>query len=155
MDHFRGFQDPAYIIPGAPDFPGHPQQIRGIDPPFIVPTGFLTEIIAVIRSEFATQTQFICGQYSDVKRSYAEVSKQLREHGVQFGARLDGIKGDMGQFHGNQVAITTALTERSDSLESATKASLNALDSKMASVVEAIEHGFGEIKKGSDYGESV
>lgn len=148
--HFRGPQLPtSHVVPGAPGALGHPPHFGFMEPPFIIPAAFLTEIITAIRSESTAQNRLLTNHYSNLKQDYNAIKEDfqlcvhqtdriLTEQYTRFELRLEGIQKGMRQFHETQTAAITDLGARLDVLEGLTEASRNALTSKIATVVETM-----------------
>jgi len=172
--HFRGLQPPAsHVIPGAPGAAGHPPHIGFIEPPFIIPAAFLSEIITTIRNEFVSQNRLITNQFSGMRQEYGGVEREMKEtfelcvrqtdrilaeQYARFELRLEGIQNSMRHFHESQTAAITDLEGKLKALDGLTETSREALASKIATIVETMGHGFGGLVamiKSNEYGEPL
>lgn len=167
MDHFRGSQPPAsHSVPGAQGLPDHPPHIGAIGPLAFIPAAFLNDILATIRNEFSRRDWDIRNRYSSITQGYSEMAEEFKrsvqqtdkillEQHSRFELRLREIRNDMRQSHNSQMTTLTMLKERLDALEVLTEASRNAMDSRITTVIETMEHGFGAAVKNNGYGESL
>lgn len=145
-----------HLIHGVHGFLAHPPQVGIIDPPFILPVAFLSEITTVIREEISVQGSFINDRFSSVIRGYAEMNERfnesvrqtdriLAEQEARLEARLNFIQNEIRQFCDSQTAAVATLKEKLGSLEGLTETSRKTLDSKITTVTETMEHRFVEL----------
>lgn len=152
--HFRGSQPPtSHVVPGAPGAPGYPPHFGFIEPPFVIPAAFLTDIVTAIRNESATQNRLLTNHYSNTKQDYNAIKEDFRscvhqtdrilaEQHARFELRLEGIHKGVRQFHESQMAAIAGLVARLDVLEGSANTSSGALTSEIATVVETMERRF-------------
>ena len=149
--HLRSSQPPTtHIVPGAPGVIHQP-------PPHI-PAFFLAETIAAIRGESAGQARLMTDQYSSIARGYTEMNTRFDLHVRQtdriFGEQharfehaLAGVKEDIRQLREIQTVAIAGLGVRLAALEGAGEPSGDVLVSKLATIAEAMDHGFDRLAK--------